>query len=141
MVKKRVFLVVILGTTLTTITGCYAPKAGSPIPSADGARLYRGYCASCHGRSGAGDGPMVSMLNVAPTDLRTLSARNEGRYPRTTVRRKIDGRDLPAAHGTREMPVWGWQFAQTGTDYRDAAKIAAVRIDAVVDHLESMQSR
>ncbi len=135
----RVFVFAVTATILAT--GCYAPQAGSPIPSADGARLYRGSCASCHGQSGAGDGPMIATLTVAPTDLRTLSARNGGVFPRVAVRQKIDGRNLPAAHGTSDMPVWGWQFAQTDTDNRDPAEMAETRIEAVVDYLENLQSR
>ncbi len=45
------------------------------------------------------------------------------------------------AHGTRDMPVWGWQFAQTGTDNRDPARVAQARIEAVIDYLERIQTR
>ncbi len=83
---------------------------------------------------------MVSQLNVSPSDLRTLSARNQGSFPRLAVIRQIDGRNQLAAHGSREMPVWGWQFSHTSeNDKRDPAKQASARIDALVDHLESMQ--
>lgn len=83
---------------------------------------------------------MVTQLTQAPTNLRTLSSRNNGVFPRSTVRGYIDGRNLVAAHGTRDMPVWGWQFAQAGVDNRDPAKIAQNRIEAVIDYLEEIQS-
>ena len=129
-------LLLVLGCVF--IAGCYAQLAGSPIPSYDGARLYRGSCASCHGISGAGDGPLVSILKESPGDLRTLSLRNQGKFPRIAVVRQIDGRDLRMVHGSRDMPVWGWQFAQD-TDKRDPAKQAEARINALVDYLETIQ--
>jgi hypothetical protein len=48
----------------------------------------------------------------------------------------ITGIDRPiTAHGTSEMPVWGPAFrALDASDRR-----AAVRVSAIVDHLESMQ--
>lgn len=122
------------------IAGCYSPLAGSSIPSYDGASLYRGYCASCHGQSGAGDGPMTAQRNLATSDLRILSSRNQGVFPRSTVIAQIDGRDMSAVHGTREMPVWGWKFTRSvDNDKRDPAKQASARINALVDHLESIQ--
>ena len=121
------------------VTGCHAPMAGSAIPSYDGAMLYRGHCASCHGITGAGDGPMVAQLNIPPIDLRTLSELNDGTFPRLAVMRQIDGRDQRIAHGTRDMPVWGWQFSQAENDDRDSALQASARINALADYLESIQ--
>lgn len=131
-------LLPLIGTLL--LAGCYAPQAGSPIPSYDGARLYRANCASCHGQTGAGDGPMVPQLSQSPSDLRTLSQRNDGVFPYMAVARQIDGRDMRAVHGTRDMPVWGWQFSHTDTDQRDPYKQATARIEALVDYLESIQA-
>ncbi len=89
--------------------------------------------------SGAGDGPMVPQLTRSPSDLRTLSQRNGGAFPRIAVTRQIDGRDMRAVHGTRDMPVWGWEFGQRDTDRRDPAAQAAARIEAVVDFVERLQ--
>lgn len=36
---------------------------------ADGAELYRKYCAACHGAEGRGDGPAASGFDPPPTDL------------------------------------------------------------------------
>ncbi|XOV84029.1 MAG: c-type cytochrome [bacterium] len=129
-----------LGTLLVLgLTGCYAPSAGDPIPSYDGARLYRENCASCHGKTGAGDGPMVPHLDIAPTNLRVLSAANNGEFPRLAVTRQIDGRDMRAVHGSSDMPVWGWQFSHTNNDMRDPTKQAQARINALVDYLQTVQ--
>jgi mono/diheme cytochrome c family protein len=122
------------------IAGCHAPLAGSPIPDYDGARLYREHCASCHGKTGAGDGPLTSQLKAKPMDLRNLTSSNNGRFPRQTVMNQIDGRDIIISHGSREMPVWGWQLGQADNDYRDPTQQVAARIEALLDHLVSIQA-
>jgi len=124
---------------MATLAGCYAPQAGNPIASYDGARLYRENCAACHGKTGAGDGPMVPHLATSPSNLRSLSARNEGIFPGLAVSRQIDGRDLLAVHGTREMPVWGWQFARADKDLREPKEQTHARIDALVSFLQTIQ--
>ena len=136
---KTMFASVAGVLALALLAACHAPQAGSTIPSYDGAMLYRGNCASCHGQVGAGDGPMVPTLAVPPTDLRDLAARNGGVFPRLAVTRQIDGRDLRAVHGSRDMPVWGWQFSHDENDLRDPVEQTRARIEALVDHLERMQ--
>jgi len=97
---------------------------------------YVFYCAPCHGRSGKGDGPVAPSLRVRPADLSTLAERNGGVFPRERVAAYITGIGRPiAAHGTSEMPVWGPAFrALDASDTR-----AAVRVSAIVDHLQSLQ--
>ena len=131
---------ILTAVSILNLAGCHAPQAGDPIPSYDGARLYRENCATCHGKKGLGDGPMVPHLNTPPSNLRTLSALNNGKFPRMAVRRQIDGRGLSAAHGSTEMPVWGYQFTLKDNDMLDPAKQAQARINAVIDHLEAMQN-
>lgn len=66
-------------------------------------------CASCHGKSGRGDGPMVQQLRRVPTDLTQLAKEHGGVFPSLRVLNSIDGRSAPQVgpHGAREMPVWG----------------------------------
>lgn len=125
--------------TLLGTAGCFAPQASDPIPSYDGARLYRENCAVCHGQEGLGDGPMVPHLKANPSNLRTLAARNGGSFPYLAVMRQIDGRDLRAVHGTADMPVWGWHFSRADNDMRDPGQQTQARIDALVKHLENLQ--
>ena len=132
-------IAILLVLAACCLAGCYAPRAGSVIPSYDGAMLYREHCASCHGKEGAGDGPLIVQMRVAPGDLRSLSQRNNGTFPRLTVVKHIDGRDLRAVHGSRDMPVWGWHFSRVDNDYRDPIQQVDARIEALVDHLESIQ--
>jgi len=102
----------------------------------DGRNLYVGYCASCHGPEGAGDGPVAAGMAFNMADLRTLEARN-GEFPADRLREIIDGRTLRAVHGTNDMPVWGWQFL---LEEESEAQVAA-RIDALVEYLRSIQQR
>jgi hypothetical protein len=132
--------VIMVVSTVVFLSGCYSPTAGSPIPTYDGARLYRENCASCHGNTGVGDGPLVAGLKQPPANLRVLSVLNNGQFPRLAVVRQIDGRDFSVGHGSREMPVWGWQFRQKDNDKRDPSEQASARINALVDHLATLQS-
>jgi hypothetical protein len=52
---------------------------------------------------------------------------------------EIDGRSMPRAHGTIEMPVWGWEFY--GYEGEDAARRRRVAelIDRMVEYLQSIQ--
>ena len=102
-----------------------------------GAQLFRTYCASCHGETAGGTGPLSAQLTRPVPDLTTYTARNGGVFPGERLRQIIEGRG-PAAHGDRTMPVWGAVFSRQahGTD-----DTAAGRIDALVAYLQSIQRR
>ncbi|MGH1405761.1 MAG: c-type cytochrome [Rhodomicrobiaceae bacterium] len=76
-----------------------------------GKENYRRYCASCHGTTGLGDGPVADSLKQKPADLTQLSKRAGGTFPRQKIIKTIDGRLMPDSHGNAEMPVWGQWFA------------------------------
>jgi mono/diheme cytochrome c family protein len=111
-----------------------APAAPPVTASTDGAALFRAYCASCHGAAGRGDGVMAGQLRRAPPDLTAFATRNGGVFPAERLRQVIDGTGI-AAHGNRDMPVWGAVFKRA-TDGN-----AAARIDAIVRFLEGLQQR
>ena len=69
-------------------------------------------CASCHGVSGKGDGPVAKSLSPPPSDLTRLSEANNGVFPVSRVHEVIDGRIESLVHGTRDMPVWGDRYMQ-----------------------------
>ena len=104
-----------------------------------GAMLYTQYCASCHGERGSGDGPMVPVLTVKPSDLRTITTRHRGEFPRELLGRIISGDEVIAAHGTRVMPIWGERLQEDvlGTVNRPA--VAQGRIGFLIDYLETLQ--
>jgi hypothetical protein len=83
---------------------------------------------------------VATVIEATIPNLRTLSARSGGTFPREAVLRYIDGRDMPDAHGARTMPVWGDTFSGTGTD--PAANEAAARatIAAITDFVEELQN-
>jgi mono/diheme cytochrome c family protein len=104
-----------------------------------GAELYLRFCASCHGSQAMGDGPVSRSLNVAVPDLTRIASRY-GEFPTGRVRDIIDGRGIDTlSHGTREMPVWGYEFwIDEGAD-AGAQKAARDAINKLVEHLRSIQ--
>jgi mono/diheme cytochrome c family protein len=79
-------------------------------PPEYGRDLYTQYCASCHGVAGKGDGPASGAMQPPPTDLTRLRERYGTAYPLREVMSAIDGRYPVRAHGSSEMPVWGYVF-------------------------------
>ena len=105
-----------------------------------GRDLYMRFCASCHGVTGAGDGPVGQGLAVMVPDLTRLSRREEGRFNQTRLREVIDGRAVVIAHGTRTMPVWGYEFwVEEGADM-EAEAAARTIIDKLIAYLRSIQT-
>lgn len=96
--------------------------------------MYMSYCASCHGKEGKGDGPAAAALKRPPTNLTTLSKNNGGNFPAKAVYVAISGQFNVAAHGSREMPVWGAVFAQTSSD-----SLAKLRLTNLTDYIEKLQ--
>ena len=78
--------------------------------AASGPEMYKSYCAVCHGIDAKGKGPAADALKVPPTDLTALASKNGGKYPAMKVSAMISGEDVPAAHGSKDMPVWGQLF-------------------------------
>ncbi|HXO22077.1 MAG TPA: cytochrome c [Thermoanaerobaculia bacterium] len=106
-----------------------------------GQRMYRVYCASCHGESGQGDGPVAADLKVPPADLSHLAAAAGGVFPYDRVFHAIDGRG-PAVrgHGPGTMPVWGWSFQVREKDL-DQEDAVGERIRDVIAYLQSIQRK
>ena len=111
------------------------PEGGASTETIESGRdTFVFYCAACHGRSGKGDGPVVSSLNAAPPDLTTLAKRSGGRFRETEVTARIVGR-RPSAPGSSDMPVWGPLFRELNPhDSR-----IDVRLLRLVDYLKSIQ--
>ena len=101
--------------------------------------LYARYCASCHGVSATGDGPVAASLRTVPSDLTTIAARAGGEFDATAVLRAIDGRRAVAAHGQRDMPVWGAVFAEEFQGQRYAGYAVLLRSRALTDYLRTIQ--
>jgi mono/diheme cytochrome c family protein len=115
-----------------------APRSQAEAPSVAGSSVYRTYCASCHGADAKGDGPLAEHLRFRPPDLTLIAKRNAGTYPADKVYRIIDGRNPVKGHGGPEMPVWGDAFKNVTEGYKEDD--VKVKIDALVDHLRSIQA-
>lgn len=90
--KRTLFLlitVLVLSTVILAACGGGAPAETEPEPPAEyagktnpfanqadaataGGALYAERCASCHGATGAGDGPAAAALDPKPADLATV---------------------------------------------------------------------
>ena len=106
-------------------------------------------CASCHGASGKGDGPVAKSLVRPPSDLTKLSEKNNGVFPVARVYEVIDGRFQVLIHGTRDMPVWGDTYMQGLADpaSRDftskaiAETLVRTRILTLVEYISTLQDK
>ena len=107
------------------------------ISSIDGPAMFQEYCAACHGKQARGDGPAAAALKTVPADLTRISARNGGKFPGTKVRRYIEGLDEIAAHGNRDMPMWGQVLRGTSADRADVQ----IRVENLTKYIESLQQK
>ncbi len=120
--------------------GLAAAQSGEVMKQAvPGSELFRTYCATCHGTSARGDGPLASSMTRKPADLTEIARRNGGLFPTELVYRTIDGKKPVRGHGGADMPVWGDAFARS----RDGGGEDQVRkmIQSLVDFLDSIQTR
>lgn len=92
-----------------------------------------------------GDGPVAPALRQKPANLRRLARNHGGVFPQQEVHEFIDGTKDVAAHGTREMPIWGIAFQHRQGANRDnsAPPLSQAevdrRIDALVGYVRSIQ--
>jgi mono/diheme cytochrome c family protein len=124
-----------------------SPQAGKPeiknVPAiytnpSSGRQMYDAYCASCHGQGGKGNGPAAPALKVAPTDLTQLTAKNGGVFPENHVAQVIKGDSMTAAHGSKDMPVWGPLFLNLAQ--QDPAK-EQLRVRNLTKYIGTMQRK
>ena len=124
-----------------------APQATKPeikhVPAAytdpsSGKEMYKQYCASCHGLDGKGDSPAAPALKVPTTNLTTLAVKNVGTFPAAHVSAVIQGDAMTAAHGSKDMPVWGPIFHAMGGHSQAQVQL---RIRNLTTYLESIQAK
>jgi mono/diheme cytochrome c family protein len=122
----------LVGLLLIAATGTAAANE-----VAQGRAIFLQHCASCHGLTGEGNGPMARALNTTPANLRQLSDRYGNPLPEDKIARFIDGRADVKAHGPRDMPVWGKRFYSEGQgDERQVKDLIA----KLVVYLQSIQT-
>ena len=101
-----------------------------------GKESFTRYCAACHGTDAKGTGPLAALLKKGAPDLTLISKKNNGMFAfLKTVEIVAGDRDV-AAHGGREMPVWGEAFRTDG----DAGGTPSRILDIVL-YLNSIQAK
>jgi len=115
-----------------------AKPEASPL-AISGEALFVRYCAVCHGRSATGDGPFRGVLTVPPSDLTGIAARRGGTFPDDEIAAFVDGRFVPKAHGTREMPVWGRWLGQSIAPGIEPDEVTRGEILAILTYLKTLQ--
>ena len=138
-----------MGTRITLLSGLlliavFAAVASSaspqtPPPREDynsGAYLYRVFCASCHGDTGKGDGPVADLSVPRASDLTTIRQRSGGVFPRTRVMGVLDGTIRLQGHDAPAMPHWRNVLRRTE---RDDDRVIRQRLEALVSHVEELQ--
>ena len=113
-----------------------------------GKHEYTVSCAFCHGDSGKGDGPFIKYYNKRAADLTVIQKNNNGVFPFDRVYRVIDGREVQAAHGPQDMPVWGEAFTQEAQGWysgfgtsKDLESFVRGRIIALIGHIYTLQAK
>jgi len=109
-----------------------------PTSASSGQEMFDSYCISCHGKNGKGDGPAASALKIPPPDLTQLSSKNDGKFPSFHVYQVIKGDTQMAAHGSKDMPVWGPVLLSMGGHSEAEMHL---RVNNLKDYIESIQAK
>jgi len=112
-----------------------------------GKREFEANCASCHGMDGRGNGPLGNLLRVGPPDLTQLAKKNQGILPMNRLYEVIEGGTV-AAHGTRDMPIWGREYRIDDAEHLkeargnyDANALVRARILLLLEYVNRLQAR
>lgn len=122
---------VLLGWNVTARAADYVAMSGK--------ELYDRFCASCHGVTGRGDGPVANSFKVEVPDLTLIARRANGAYPRDRIEKIIDGRHIIGAHGSRTMPVWGEDLSRLELGNPDAERSTRLIILRLADYVWLLQ--
>jgi mono/diheme cytochrome c family protein len=127
---------------LTSTMALAQQRSGADL----GKREYESNCASCHGMTGKGDGPLKPYLTRAAPDLTTIAKANGGALPVSRLYQVIEGSTDVAAHGGRDMPVWGRDYRLKAGEYYfdvpyDPDVYVRVRIMGLIDYIARLQAK
>jgi len=133
------------GTVIGLLAIAASCAAGAAAAADDmqvkvGKDLYMKYCATCHGPSGNGTDGMASRLFTnQPANLTLLSKENGGKFPMNELMNIVKGDQKIAAHGSREMPVWGEILGRPLSDGMYGQDEADAKIINIGKFLETIQ--
>ena len=140
--KKAPLAVLVLATALSPNTLAFAQKAKTDL----GKKEFELQCAICHGMDAKGNGFYRESLKVAPPDLTLLARKNGGVFPVERISSIIDGRAQIAAHGSRDMPIWGKRYSVSAAEHfvdvpYDQESYIRAQVLTLVDYLNRMQQK
>ena len=139
--RRAPVLIVVLATLglPVSVPAQSSTPARSHEMEAPAKEMFLQHCASCHGPSGKGDGPVAKALKTQPADLTTLAARNGGQFPEMRVMGAIKAGPRVPAHGSETMPVWGPIFADTESSGR--GRESQLKIYDLMEYIKTLQVR
>jgi mono/diheme cytochrome c family protein len=113
-------------------------EAAKPEP---GEADFMSYCASCHGVTGEGNGPVAGSLKNRPPDLTYLHQQEtDGAFPYKRVLSIIEGNPDHdkniRTHGPADMPVWGKVIYE---DSGEQEAVTRARLRALTNYVKSIQ--
>ena len=132
-------------SVLSSAALAQTPADAQRVPRDFGKNEFQSSCASCHGTSGKGNGPLVPLLRKTPPDLTLLAKNNQGVFPMNRLYEVIDGQNVPA-HGSRDMPVWGRAYRIMDAEYYfdteyDANALVRARVLSLLEYINRIQAR
>lgn len=110
--------------------GIVSQAAAQSEPARDGKEVYATHCASCHGKTGRGDGPASLVQNRAVLDLTRLR-RADGTFDRQDVERRLRTHVM-----SEKMRSWGETFLSIYASRELADEV----IRNLTAHLETLQA-
>jgi mono/diheme cytochrome c family protein len=134
-------------TLIALVAGLAFCTASASAQSIDiGQREYNSHCAYCHGLQGKGDGPSANMLRTHVADLTVLQKNNKDVFPFKRTYEIVDGREAVAAHGSRDMPVWGEVYNREAADWVlplgiNQEAFVRARILSLVEYISRLQQK
>ena len=137
-------MVLAVAITMVMVASAQEPKKEikhvtiKPTSAASGQEMYKTYCAVCHGTDGKGNGPAADALKVPPPDLTALAGKNGGKYPASKVSSIIGGEEVLAAHGSKDMPIWGRLFRSMSGGHDSEVQ---QRVTNLNKYIESLQKK
>ncbi len=135
----RFTLIAFTMATIAALSGCADEICMNLSDRYSGTILFQLHCASCHGEDARGNGPVAEFINVKVPDLTQISAAHGGQFPEDEIFRIIDGQAEIPAHGSRHMPVWGYEFFGQQADDERAHAEATEKVKALVNYVRKLQ--
>lgn len=137
----RVVLATLAAYGVAAAFGASMALAEATGDVAQGKQLFMKYCATCHGPGATGDGVAASTFKNKPANLTLLAKNAGGKFPTMMVVNIVKGDAPIAAHGQREMPVWGEIIGRpldTGMYKQDDVDL---KILSITTYLKSIQQQ